>query len=232
VKELGGQSIFGGFQRNVIREGLAPFTFFGRRVEGARFDDSGEYRGPEVTDERVELGNPVPDHFGGIGFSATLFEDLRVNAQAEYQLGHQTYSNTARFLALRRGHEQRRALQSELDNLQAGTDRYRAVANELARTNPNVGEIDNFLQDADFLKLRTVGVRYDASSLIGSVAGVDQLRTFTVGFSASNLFTITSYDQGPDPEVNSEGSRGLIRGQEFLTLQNPREYTFTLEVGI
>ncbi|MCS3827276.1 hypothetical protein GGP85_002745, partial [Salinibacter ruber] len=78
----------------------------------------------------------------------------------------------------------------------------------------------------------TVGVRYDASSLIGSVAGVDQLRTFTVGFSASNLFTITSYDQGPDPEVNSEGSRGLIRGQEFLTLQNPREYTFTLEVGI
>ncbi|WP_103020563.1 carboxypeptidase-like regulatory domain-containing protein [Salinibacter altiplanensis] len=234
VRELGGQSIFGGFQRNVIREDLAPFSFFGRRVEGARFDDAGEYLGPAVSDERVELGNPVPDHFGGFGLSATLFENLRVNAQAEYQLGHQTYSNTARFLALRGGHAQRRELQAALDELETGTDRYRAVANDLARTNPGagIGEIDNFLQDADFLKLRSVGVRYDASQLIGRFAGTDQLRSFTVGFSASNLFTITGYDQGPDPEVNSEGSRGLIRGQDFLTLQNPREYTFTLEVGI
>jgi len=234
VKELGGESIFGGFQRNVIREGLAPFSFFGPRVNGASFDDDGTYLGPDVSDERVELGNPVPDHFGGLGLSATVFEDLRINAQAEYQLGHQTFSNTARFLALIGAHERRNQLNEELAGLEPGTDQYRQVANDLARTNPGAGsgEIDNFLQDADFLKLRTLGVRYDASDLIGSLAGTNQLRSFTIGFSASNLFTITSYDQGPDPEVNSEGSRGRIRGQEFLTLQNPREYTFTLEVGI
>lgn len=234
VEELGGQSIFGGFQRNVIREGLAPFSFFGPRVNGALFADDGTYLGPDVTDERVELGNPVPDHFGGFGISATVFEDLRLNAQAEYQLGHQVFSNTARFLALIGAHERRNQLSGELAELEPGTDEYRQVANDLARTNPGAGsgEIDNFLQDADFLKLRSIGIRYNASDLIGAVTGTEQLRTFTLGFSASNLFTITSYDQGPDPEVNSEGSRGLIRGQEFLTLQNPREYTFTLEVGI
>ncbi len=234
VEELGGQSIFGGFQRNVIREGFAPFSFFGPRVNGASFAEDGTYLGPDVSDERVELGNPVPDHFGGFGISATVFENLRFNAQAEYQLGHQTFSNTARFLALIGAHERRNQLSEELGGLEPGTEEYRGVANELARTNPGAGtgEIDNFLQDADFLKLRTIGVRYNASDLIGSLTGVSELRSFTVGFSASNLLTITSYDQGPDPEVNSEGSRGLIRGQEFLTLQNPTEYTFTLEVGI
>jgi TonB-dependent SusC/RagA subfamily outer membrane receptor len=234
VKELGGQSIFGVFQRNVIREGLAPSTFVGREVLGARFNEAGEYLGPELSEEEVALGNPVADHFGGFGFTATFFEDLRINAQAEYQLGNQTYSSTARFLTLIGGSEERNALQEELAGLEPGTDAYKEVANDLARTNPGAGtgEVDNFLQDADFLKLRTLGVRYDASDLISSVTGTDELRSFTIGFSASNLFTITPYDLGPDPEVNFDGSRGVTRGQSFLTLQNPREYTFTLEVGI
>lgn len=234
VRELGGETIFGAFQRNVIREGLAPFSFFGPEVKGALFADDGTYLGPDVGTERVELGNPVPDHFGGFGLSATVFEDLRINAQAEYQLGHQTYGSTARFLTLIGANAQRNALAEELAGLTPGTDEYRSVANSLARTNPGAGsgEIDNFLQDADFLKLRSVGVRYDASDLVNSVTGTDQLRSFSLGFSASNLFTITSYDIGPDPEVNFDGSRGVTRGQDFLTLQNPREYTFTLRVGI
>ena len=234
VRELGGESIFGGFQRNVIREDLAPFSFIGREVLGARFDDNGVYLGPELSDEEVELGNPVADHFGGFGLTATLFEDLRINAQASYQLGNQTYASTARFLTLIGANEERNALLEELGGLEAGTDQYRQVANELARTNPGAGtgEVDNFLQDADFLKLRSLGVTYNASDLISSVTGTDQLRSFTLGFSASNLFTITPYDLGPDPEVNFSGSRGVTRGQDFLTLQTPREYTFTLEVGI
>ncbi len=234
VRELGGESIFGAFQRNVIREDLAPFSFVGREVLGARFADNGEYLGPELSDEEVELGNPVADHFGGFGFTATVFEDLQINAQAEYQLGNQTYASTARFLTLIGANERRNALQEELSGLDPGTDQYRQVANDLARTNPGAGtgEVDNFLQDADFLKLRSLGVRYNASDLISSVTGTDQLRSFTLGFSASNLFTITPYDLGPDPEVNFDGSRGITRGQVFLTLQTPREYTFTLEVGI
>ncbi len=234
VRELGGETIFGGFQRNVIREGLAPFSFYGPKVNGARFADDGTYLGPDIGNENIELGNPVPDHFGGFGLSATVFEDLQINAQAEYQLGHQTYGSTARFLTLIGANAQRNELSQELSGLQPGTDEYRSVANALARTNPGAGsgEIDNFLQDADFLKLRSVGVRYDASDLLSSVTGTDQVRSFTLGFSASNLFTITSYDIGPDPEVNFSGSRGVTRGQDFLTLQNPREYTFTLQVGI
>ena len=234
VRELGGETIFGGFQRNVIREGLAPFSFFGPEVRGALFDDDGVYLGPDVSDERVELGNPVPDHFGGFGFSATVFEDLRISAQAEYQLGHQVYSNTAQFLTQLGQNVERNALTEELAGLQPGTDEYRAVANDLARTSATAGagQLDNFLQDADFLKLRSLGVRYNASNLFSSMTGTDQVRNLSFGFSASNLFTITNYDLGPDPEVNFDGSRGLIRGQDFLTLQNPREYTFTIQVGI
>ena len=233
VDELGGQSIFGDFQRNVIQEGYAPYTFVGPKVEGAQFADDGTYLGPELSEEAIALGNPVPDHFGGFGFSATFFNDLRLNAQAEYQLGHQAYSNTVRFLTLIGANERRNELSDQLAELEPGTDQYRQVANDLARTNPGAGtgEIDNFLQDADFLKLRSVGIQYDASDLLGSVSGTNVLRTFTLGFSASNLLTFTPYDLGPDPEVNFSGSRGVTRGQDFLTLQNPREYTFSLEVG-
>jgi len=233
VDELGGQSIFGDFQRNVIQEGYAPYTFVGPKVEGAQFADDGTYLGPKLSEEAIALGNPVPDHFGGFGFSATFFNDLRLNAQAEYQLGHQAYSNTVRFLTLIGANERRNELSDQLAELEPGTDQYRQVANDLARTNPGAGtgEIDNFLQDADFLKLRSVGIQYDASDLLGSVSGTNVLRTFTLGFSASNLLTFTPYDLGPDPEVNFSGSRGVTRGQDFLTLQNPREYTFSLEVG-
>lgn len=231
VEELGGQTLFGGFERNAIAEGITPYSFYDQKVTGALFDDNGVYLGPEVTEERVELGNPIPDHSGGFGFTSTLFDNLSINAQAEYQLGHQVFSNTASFLAQVGVHERRNQLAAELDQLDAGTDEYREVANELARTNPFTGETDNFMQDADFLKLRTVGVRYDLVDLIGSVTGTSQLRTFTLGFSAQNAFTITKYDLGPDPEMNFDGSRGLIRGQDFLTLQNPKEYTFSLQVG-
>lgn len=231
VEELGGQTIFGDFERNVIREGFAPYSFRGLEVDGARFDDNGVFIGPNVSDEPVELGNPIPDHFGGFGLSATLFEDLRINAQAEYQVGHQVYSNTVNFLSLIGQNKRRNELQDQFGELDPGTAEYREVANALAETNPFTGEVDNFLQDADFLKIRSVGVRYDLADLIGSAAGTDQLRNFTLGFSAQNLFTITGYDLGPDPEVNFDGSRGLVRGQDFLTLQNPKEYTFSLEVG-
>jgi len=232
VNKLGGTSITDDFDRNFIREGLAPYSFFGNEVLGASFDSNGNYLGPETSDERRELGNPIPDHFGGLGFSATLFENLRFNAQAEYQLGHQVYSNTANFVALVGAHERRNNLQDELAGLSPGTPEYREVAEDLARTNPfGSAELDNFLEDADFLKIRSVGIRYDLADVIGSTTGIDQLRNFTLGFSAQNLYTLTKYDQGPDPEVNFDGSRGNIRGQEFLTLQNPTEYTFSLEVG-
>ncbi|PSQ97345.1 MAG: hypothetical protein BRD55_03440 [Bacteroidetes bacterium SW_9_63_38] len=58
----------------------------------------------------------------------------------------------------------------------------------------------------------------------------------SLSLSAQNLFTITRYS-GPDPEVNATGTEdfgggdSLVRGQDFATLQTPRQFTATLHVG-
>ena len=57
------------------------------------------------------------------------------------------------------------------------------------------------------------------------------VRTASLAFSARNVFQSTLYD-GLDPEVNFNGARSLSRGQDFLTLQNPRQYFLTLSLGI
>ncbi|MES3631060.1 MAG: TonB-dependent receptor [Longimonas sp.] len=221
------ENIFDGFDVNVIREGLPRSAFFIQEVIGAQFDDQGVYIGPEATAERQVLGQPIPEHTGGLRFNLTLFQDLSVSGLAEVALGHQVYNNTLRFAAFDGTNAERNRLVGDLGELTPGTDEYRATAEALARTNPNFQ--GNFIEDADYLKMRELSVNYDFSSLIqeANVAGVSTLR---LGVSARNLFTVTGYS-GADPEVNFAGSRSLSRGQDFLTLPTPRQFTINVTVG-
>lgn len=239
VKELGGQVITGDFDRNTIQEGLAPATFVGLVVDGAEFNDAGEFVGPNIVDQnddgvingddRMAVGNPRPDHFGGFGITVQLFENLTLRGQAEYQLGHQIYNNTEAFAPDLLNHQQLSDLQDQLGELDPGTQEYRNTANQIAELDNQDRLFSNFVYDADWLKLRSVSVRYDLADDLNQFLNTP-LRTFSVGLSGQNLFTFTDYP-GPDPEVNFSGSRGLTQGQEFLTLQNSRQFTATLQVG-
>ena len=50
-----------------------------------------------------------------------------------------------------------------------------------------------------------------------------------VYYSIQNLWTKTDYS-GSDPEVNWSGADTIDRGQDFLTAQHPKVYTFGLTV--
>ena len=102
------------------------------------------------------------------------------------------------------------------------------TAHALARTNPNFDA--NYIEDADYLKIREISARYDVSGLLHN-AGVTTVESLSIGVAARNLYTFTSYS-GPDPEVNFDGARSLSRGQEFLTLPTPRQLYFTVSVGL
>jgi len=52
-----------------------------------------------------------------------------------------------------------------------------------------------------------------------------------LGLSANNLWTTTKYS-GADVELNFTGSRSLTRGQDFLTLQQPRVYNVWLRISL
>ncbi|MES3631058.1 MAG: TonB-dependent receptor [Longimonas sp.] len=228
VQDLGPDrdEIFGGFNRNVLRPGSPRQAFFLVPVTGALFDANGVYAGPE-TGAREVVGQPIPEHTGGFRVNATLFSNLSVSAFAEYALGHQVLNNTAGFGAGTGGYPIRNELQAQLGELTPGTAEYIDVANRLAQTNSNFDS--NFVEDADWLKLREVSVRYNFSDLIQR-SGSAPIQNLTVGLAARNLFTITEYS-GPDPEVNFTGGRGLIRGQDFLTLPNSRQFQVNVTLG-
>ena len=253
VKDLDGQSLRGVFGRNVIQEGLEPYAFTGVVVDGAARDQSGAVEVtrspdpvpvPNVVDQngdgsidgadRVQVGDPIPDHVGGFGVSLQLFNHLHLGAQAEFRLGHQVFNGTERFAASVNNHATLSALRERFRTLTAGTAEYRHVADRIAELNSQRRFYSNFVYDADWLKLRSVSVRYDFASRVNRALETS-LRTLSLSLSAQNLFTITRYP-GPDPEVNLAGTEGfgggdsLVRGQDFATLQTPRRFTATLHV--
>lgn len=249
VQELEGQTITGVFDRNVVKEGLAPSAFFGLEVDGAEFDDDGVFAGPNIVDQngdgvingddRVEIGNPVPDHFGGVQLSVRLFDHLTLTGRAEYQLGHQVLNSSREFATSLGRNPTAQRLQGQIfpsiepvegtQQLEPGTNAYRQAANQLAELNTQDRLYGNFLEDADWLKIREIGVAYDVAGLVNQYVDTP-VRQFRIRLSGQNLFTFTDYS-GPDPEVNFNAGRGITAGQEFFTLQQGRSFTASVNVG-
>lgn len=260
VNELSGQTIPGVFDRNFMVEGLPPKAFYGLKVDGAQFADDGQYAGVNVvdqnddgvinSDDRVQLGNPKADHFGGAQLNVQLFKNFSVTARAEYRVGQQALNGSKRFATDFGRNPKRRHLQGQIfpsvdpvegtSQLEPGTEEYRNAANEYAETSPLDQHFDNYLEDSDWLKLREISVSYDFGGLIGRfVEGPLPVRTFRLTVAGRNLFTFTEYS-GPDPEINFTGvnvpgqntvANQISSNQDFYTLQQPRTFTATLNVG-
>lgn len=253
VQDIGGQELSGGFDRNFVREGLPPRAFFGLDVDGAEFADDGTFTGVNVIDQnddgvindddRVKLGEVRPDHFGGFGVRARLFDNLTISGRAEYQLGRSVFNNSQVFAIQFQNDPLFDRLQGQIfpsvdpvegtEQLEPGTDAYREAANQYAELNTaNRDDVfAPFVEDADFLKIREISVAYDFAPLVQSLTDTSiPLRQFRLQLSGQNLFTFTPYSF-PEPQVSSTGARGISSNQDFLTMPQPRSWTATLSVG-
>ena len=250
--------LFDGFDVNVLKPGLPRAAFYVTPVNGALFNDDGEYAGIDagvqtnadgtpvdpdcnVEDNRCYFGNPYPSFNGSFSANVTLFKDFTLYALADWATGLKVFNNTDVFRSDFGNYTQRNELADALfgttdaegndvpPTVTPGTPAYEEAANAYARTS---GSFDaNFIRDADYLKLREITVRYNVGRLLAQAPGFSRIRTASLALSARNVFQTTLYD-GVDPEVNFNGARSLSRGQDFLTLQNPRQYFLTLTVGI
>lgn len=291
VKELGfdelgnpNPPLFDGFDLNVIRPGICPSdptlgpencptdltdglpraAFYTTPVNGALFDDAGNYAGvdagirpdniadfqdrldsgecelnPDTGESRCFMGIPYPE------FNGSFNANVRVGgftfyALADWATGLSVFNNTDLFRSDFGNYQQRNDLAdqlfgytdedgNEVPGLTPGTDEYREVADAYARTS---GAYDaNFIREADYIKLREISVKYNLAGLIARTPGLERVRSASLSFAARNVWQSSKYD-GLDPEVNFAGGRSLSRGQDFLTLQNPRVYYVTLQLGI
>jgi len=246
VKDLGGaQPIFGPFDLNVIAEGMSKHAFYTRKVIGALFNEDGTYAGPDVEAERSYCGTPIPPYTGSFGLNLRIFKNFRIDVLAEWATGHSMFNNTklfANYLGTAFGLGANTGEYQDLQELLGladwgrgntpltpGTSAYEGAAHEYAKLNYDYDS--NYIEEADYFKIREVSISYSFKDLIPKVYGTRLISDLVVGVSGRNLWTTTKYS-GADVELNFDGSRGLIRGQDFLTLMQPRVYNVWFRVSL
>lgn len=247
VTDLGGaQPIFDGFDINVVQEGMRKHQFYARKSEGALFDpETGEYAGPNVDEnKRHNLGSPIPDHTGSFALNFRFLENFSLYALLECGLNNKLFNGT-RDLQIQFLNAYGPGLGNDVEyatlggqlglidvagveKLEVGSAEYIAAAHKHANLDNRYN--GNFIEDADYLVLREVSLSYDLSDILKDYTGGQVVKSFRLGISGRNLWRTTKYS-GADPEINFDGSRSLSRGQDFLTLQNPRTFNFWFSVG-
>lgn len=216
---------------NVLKEGQPAYAFYYKEVTGARYDASGKYLGAKESDEYHYLGKPFPDFNGAFGFDLRLLSNLTLSAKFNWAVGASVYNQSFYNVAgLGDNLKKREELRTQLAAETVGTDTYRAVAEKLARTERSRA---NYIEKADFLRLSSISLGYDASSWAkqltsGFVKGARLL------FTAQNLFLITNYS-GIEPQVESNGGTRQTRGMGSLSrdiTNAPSARTFTGTLAI
>lgn len=216
---------------NVLKEGQPAYAFYYKEVTGARYDASGKYLGAKESDEYHYLGKPFPDFNGAFGFDLRLLSNLTLSAKFNWAVGASVYNQSFYNVAgLGDNLKKREELRAQLAAKTVGTDAYRAVAEKLARTERSRA---NYIEKADFLRLSSISLGYDASSWAkqltsGFVKGARLL------FTAQNLFLITNYS-GIEPQVESNGGTRQTRGMGSLSrdiTNAPSARTFTGTLAI
>ena len=216
---------------NVLKEGQPAYAFYYKEVTGARYDASGKYLGAKESDEYHYLGKPFPDFNGAFGFDLRLLSNFTLSAKFNWAVGASVYNQSFYNVAgLGDNLKKREELRAQLAAETVGTDAYRAVAEKLARTERSRA---NYIEKADFLRLSSISLGYDASSWAkqltsGFVKGARLL------FTAQNLFLVTNYS-GIEPQVESNGGTRQTRGMGSLSrdiTNAPSARTFTGTLAI
>jgi TonB-dependent starch-binding outer membrane protein SusC len=238
IVELGtDQPILGGFGNQGWYEGERRSAFLERKVTGAEFDPTtGEYVGPLSNEEIVYLGTPLPIITGSFTTTFKFLKHFTFSAMFDWATGHHVFNNTRAFQVSFGNDIEYNTLEAQLfgdgtnpPTLTPNTPEYIAAANKYAKLNPNYDA--NFIEEADWLRLRELALRVDLTEWMKSLIG-DYFKTLSLAASVRNVALWTTYG-GVDPEVNMFGSRDNVgRGVDFLTLQNARTFNFSVNLGL
>ncbi len=232
---------------NVAFVGQPRGAFYTNAIIGALYDSTGHYLKANVdTSKRTYLGNPVPPTNGSFNLNFRFLHDFTFYALADWALGGTIYNFSKQFASSFGNNAEYNHLHALLGipvkagdfiprdtitvPLTPGTAEYKAAADEFAKMDPTLPGATKYFESSDFLRIREISIRWDATSLIQSVIQ-DYVKSLSITVGGRNLAMWTKYSF-PDPEVSTNGARVTIsRGNDFITLQNPRVLYATVSVG-
>ena len=217
---------------NVIKEGYPVYAFYYHTVDGPSFNRDGSYNtkvGAIESSDYAYLGKPFPAVNGAFGFNLKLFKNFTLGTKWNYALGASIYNQSFYNVSglgdnLKKRNDQLQALA----NATVGTPEYNQIADELAKS---ARFRANYIEKADFLRLSTLYLGYDLSTLARKWTQ-NVVNGMRFSFAIQNVFVITNYP-GADPQVESNGGTRRQRGigslsRDITNAPHPRTYTATL----
>ena len=147
------------------------------------------------------LGDPYPDLFLNLSNTILVKENLKIDVRLDGQFGHQVI-NTARQIGDWIGAT--KIVETEI----AGDTAMGTYAGNVVRRSVT----EEFVENADFVKLRHVGVSYRLPEQVAEALGSGADVWFNLA--ARNLVTVTSYS-GLDPEAAMYSSLGVRSAEDY-----------------
>ncbi|MGH7560394.1 MAG: SusC/RagA family TonB-linked outer membrane protein [Gemmatimonadales bacterium] len=224
VVDMGDIAAFGTLNR--FMEGASPGVFVGNRIRSVDLATGRVV----VSDSLEEIGPLLPRFEGNFSTNLTLFRNFRIQGSLDWKTGHYIYNLTDFFRETQLVRSNRR-----LDTLVLSREeRLRRYGNPTPGqpafvregvipgfpATATVNEVrDEFVQSADFLKLRDISVTY---TLPSKWSGYFRSQSASITLAGQNLATWTDYE-GFDPEILSNATANFNR-TDFLTLPPSRRF--------
>jgi TonB-dependent starch-binding outer membrane protein SusC len=170
-----------------------------------------------TTDDRTDIGDPIPDFTMGMNFSFS-YKSFDFLAYAYASLGNDIVRNYER-------------TQSDVNKLSYVMDRWtgEGSSNEVPRVvngaTANTIFSDYYVEDGSFIRLQRISLGYKVPQNLIQRTGLDELRFFVA---VNNLVTLTRY-MGYDPTASN--GQPLGGGIDFGFYPAARTYTFGLNLN-
>lgn len=203
-----------------------PGHFKYRDINGVGADGklTGKPDGKITPDDRTFIGSPHPDLTGGLNIDLGYGNfDLNMFFYGSY--GNKLVNYVTRWIdyGMFNGGLSHKALYESWGS--PYIDKSKATLPMLDQSDISQQPSTAFIQDASFLRLKSVKLGY---SLPTSLLKKAQIKSLGVYAQITNVFTLTKYE-GLDPELNSSGSyMGLDQGAWPV----PRQIMFGVNLGL
>jgi hypothetical protein len=172
----------------------------------------------------VYLGNSNPKLTGGFGPAVTINNKVKIstffNFRYDFDIVNGTEINTTRMYNY---DNQSTAVLRRWKKEGDVTDMPRAMING----GYNWLGSDRYVEDASFLRFRTVTARYTFDKKVLTRLKMKSLSAYVT---AENLFTLTKYS-GQDPEVSASGSDPFRMAYDYSMTPPSKNFILGLTVG-
>ena len=173
--------------------------------------------------DRVWYGSPFPDFFGGLG-SSVSYKGFTLDVVGSFQYGNLLWNQPRLTSEAFEGSVWRTSYDNRWKPWDAGT----VTSVPVPRNNNPILASNRYLEDASFLRLRTITLGYDFSSNLISKLKLSRARVY---IQANNFLTFTKYS-GWDPEVNSFGSSVQTNGIDISAYPVAKSLMIGINLGL